>query len=358
MPPRRSAVRYTWFADREAYMLQWRDPITNRVRSKSAKTDSETVAAKLAKELEQELAAGRTPRDATWADARTRYEAEHVANLSRGHKAKVAAALGRAERDVGCHRCSAIPLADWRAYVSGMSDIAPATAAGHVRVLRHFFKWLDAVGWLDRVPVVPMPKFSGEARGRPLSRDEVPIFRDAFAKECPEHTDAWLRLFDGLRLSGLRLSEALSLSWEPRAANRVEWHDGAAFLRIQVQKSARRELCPTIPAFEKLLKQTAVWDRKGYVFLPWLKRSANTKCYLSRKFSRAGAAAGIETAPGVTATAHDLRRTFAMHVLEIPGINTAEAQRLTRHKEVTVLLKYYAVADGAALSKKLRAKRK
>ena len=71
----------------------------------------------------------------------------------------------------------------------------------------------------------------------------------AVAKIRPLDAPAWARLLRGLWLSGLRLGEAVALSWEPDAPFHADLAGRRPAFRIfgEAQKSGRDEILPMTP---------------------------------------------------------------------------------------------------------------
>lgn len=177
------------------------------------------------------------------------------------------------------------------------------------------------------VPKVKMPKKAkaGKMKGRPITLEEFErMLAKAPAVVGLEAAPSWQRFLTGLWLSGLRIAEAVRLSWDEDAAVSVCLDNGAPCFRFRAggQKSGWVELVPMAPDFAQMLLAVPVADRHGRVFR--LEAHSGSKSamgvdWVSRTVSRIGEAAGVvverSTRKGEPhtkfASAHDLRRAFS-----------------------------------------------
>ena len=158
------------------------------------------------------------------------------------------------------------------------------------------------------------------------------------------HVALWCRFLDGLWWSGLRLSEALALSWdssEPIAVIMQPGYHPALRFQLGSQKAKRAELVPMAPEFAELLEATPEAERHGRVFC--IPLSVNQA---GRIVSAIGRKAGVvvDEDTGKPATAHDYRRAFGTRWSK--RIMPAVLKRLMRHKDINTTLKYYVDQDA------------
>jgi len=157
------------------------------------------------------------------------------------------------------------------------------------------------------------------------------------------------RLMQGLWISGLRLGEALALTWDdPQRpmlgdvdARRPVLHMPAAFDKGRVDR-----LLPLTPDFVALLRETPLPSRSGLVF-PVTGPAGNpirSADAVGRRISAAGKLAGIVTKDGRHATAHDLRRSFASRWA--PRLSPAVLREIMRHADIKTTLSYYALESA------------
>ncbi len=92
------------------------------------------------------------------------------------------------------------------------------TIATHLRHLKAALNWAVRRGYLRAMPAIEMPKrakgVSQTMRGRPITGEELDRMIAKVPAVRKREPQKWRRLLRGLNLSGLRLSEALALSWD------------------------------------------------------------------------------------------------------------------------------------------------
>jgi integrase len=163
----------------------------------------------------------------------------------------------------------------------------------------------------------------------------------------------WGRLLTGLWLSGLRLGEALALSWDDDAAVAVHLAGKYPKLRIwaEAEKAHTDRLLPITPDFAQFLLATPEADRRGLVFgicgrggLPMDVKAAG------RVVSAIGKAAGVVVSKeaGKYASAHDLRRAFGTRWAK--RVMPATLQKLMRHAAIETTLTHYVELNADDVS--------
>lgn len=85
-------------------------------------------------------------------------------------------------------------------------------------------------------------------------------------KARPHDADQWERYITGLWLSGLRRSEALTLSWDQDEAFCVNLADVVFTIRSDGQKSGKAETCPMAFDFADWLRTIPEAESSGRVF--------------------------------------------------------------------------------------------
>jgi integrase len=186
----------------------------------------------------------------------------------------------------------------------------------------------------------------------------------AIAKIRPHDTGAWERLIVGLWLSGLRLGEAIALSWDDDAPLAVDLSGKYPALQIarRAQKSRKAERWPLPPDFAEWLLQTPQDDRHGRVFKLFSLRDHQplALCKVGKVISRTGEAAHIvvakdpDTGEVKYASAHDLRRSFGTRWAR--KVMPATLQRLMRHASINTTMKYYVQIGADDVAAELWAK--
>jgi integrase len=213
------------FKDRPNLYMRYRDPISGRSESKSTGTRNRRQAEKVAAKWEADLREGRYTRSTKirWADFRERYTDEKLVGLADTTGASADAAFNHIERIIGPRQLADVTSNVMSRFQSELrrKALSAATIAGILRHLMAALNWAVDKGLLAKAPKVDRPrrglKRGRVMRGRPVTDEEfdriilaVPLVR----KKEPEK---WARFLRGLWLSGLRLGEALILSWDEDA---------------------------------------------------------------------------------------------------------------------------------------------
>ena len=173
-----------------------------------------------------------------------------------------------------------------------------------------------------------------------------------------EHEVQWQFFLWGLFLSGLRLVEAVKLSWDyDEEAISLDLEGKYPMFRIpgDTDKSRRQRLLPASPEFIELLQKTVPEeDRHGRVFNPsvagqWEEEPNDGT--VGEKISAIGKAAGVKVTAHKYASAHDLRRSFAVHWSR--RVDIEELQLMMRHSDIDTTREYYAPIDPEDVAAKL-----
>lgn len=170
-----------------------------------------------------------------------------------------------------------------------------------------------------------------------------------------EAVESWRFFLRGLWESGLRLSEALSLSWDDESRSRVDLsipQREKLIILGQYEKGRKNRVWPIPPGFVLLLNEVPVERRTGPVFAFAGPRGGLTD---DKAVSRMGAKV-FETASVLAtngehskrATLHDLRRTFALRMKRIVR-SPLDLQRLMRHEDINTTKDYYVGDDDEHL---------
>jgi integrase len=365
-------VRVVEFSDRCCYQLQWTCPNTGRKKTKSSgieritgKKKERDAAAGEASKWAEKLAAGDVPQNPrmTWEQFRERFEREVLPRHSDESQKKHDTAFKLVEEMMKPKRLADITTTTVSAWLADMQTTrSPETAGLYGRILRAALNWAKAMGLIQKAPTFRIPrKQAGEtmAKGRAIVGEEHDRIKAALAKIVPASRVAdWERFLDALWWSGLRLGEAMSLSWEPTAAVTaivIEGRRPVVRFKAKGQKARRDEIWPCPPEFAAMLEQVPADERTGYVFR---LRTKTTEIRISldkagRTIAQAGKAAGVITGDTVddSATAHAYRRSFGTRWAK--RVMPAVLKRLMRHREIGTTMKYYVDADAAQIADEL-----
>jgi integrase len=160
--------------------------------------------------------------------------------------------------------------------------------------LKAALRWAHKLGLLVEVPKFDLPrraKKSGKAspmKGHPITAEELErmlarvrevVVDDAHSEEEPtarqlaeqeRRIESWQHLLRGLWLSGLRLGEALNLTWDDDRKLSVDLSGEFPMMRIrsELEKANEDRLLPITPDFADFLLATPEDERTGPVFNP------------------------------------------------------------------------------------------
>jgi len=387
-------VKVTRFGDRKYLLAYYDDPITGRRISKSTKQTSQKEAEKFAAKWEAELQEGRyKPKsNVTWDEFREQFLA-HLQDSPAATYSAYCSSLNAFEREVSVKKLADVTTLriDYAAKKWREGDDAKSieTVETYLRHLKAALNWAVSNGLLNAAPKINMPKRQrGQKlmKGRPITAEEFERMlgkiedgilacglgkpnekakwriseaalkdkREAQVKIAKQNAPNWERLLCGLWLSGLRIGEALNLSWDDEDKILVDLSGKRPMLRIYAhqQKGGRDTLLPITPDFAEFLLQRHKAERTGPVFPLPGKRGEQIidSAYAGRVISAIGEAAGVvvDKASGKFASAHDLRRAFgfrwAMRVMP------AVLKELMRHADISTTMKYYVGQNAEAMA--------
>ena len=369
------------------FYLRYKCPITGQIFSKSSGTKSENDARKKAGEWQAQLKAGIAARTSTrWEAFRDAYESHKVSGLRPRTQDKALGALNVVQQLMNPDDLRRITPQWMQLLVERLrkSDRAPATVES---ILRHFkaaLNWAHEQSLMLTVPKIPRQnkvRMAKLMKGRPITTEEFERMLAAVETVWPDfkhdRNDANLRrkeqrssikfLLHGLWLSGLRLGEALNLTWD-------QWDDGiwvdmtGEFVKLRIpaeaEKGGQDRLYPVTPDFAELLRLIPATSRTGFVFNPILSRGVCRRTdTVSKAISLIGESAGVkvDAKPSkesggkpkpVWASAHDLRRAFGYRWSRC--VNSMVLRDLMRHASVTTTEKYYVGISADDTSRMLQ----
>ena len=354
------------FGDRAHFQLQWRDPITNRLRTKSTRirrsglARDRKIAERMAGELERKLNAGEAviPSRFLWKDFRARYEAEVVPGLAPRTAEKIASVFDRFEAEINPRRLWDVDEKRLSAFVSklrngegGRAKLAESTIAGHLAHLKAALNWAKLQKLIAHLPGFPrikrakMSKGAKVMRGRPITTEEFERMLGKVEDVVgPVVADRWTFFLQGLWASGLRLTESLELYWDQEDKLHPVLTGKFPMLRIpaDLEKGNKERLLPMAPEFAELLTSVPEVDRTGPVFK--LERADGKPGRpavdrVSKVVSSIGEKAKVRVDVKKTASAHDLRRAFGERWAA--RLMPAQLMELMRHESIDTTLSYY-----------------
>lgn len=351
------------FGDRKYLQLQYTDPISGKKRTRSAKTTNRREAERAAARWEAEILAGKAPASGKmlWTAFRERYESEVVSGFALETAKKIATGLDLVESILNPTRIGEITSESLSRWIVEMKKEKPsgksrsiATVAIYCRHLKAALNWAAEMNFIGMAPKMRIPETDSDSKlmkGRPIVLEEHERIREAATKifEQP-YVARWQRFLDGLWWSGLRISEAVKLSWDAASDVSVFMQPGyrpAIRFTAKGQKSKRSELVPCAPEFAEMLESTTRSERTGFVFnlatREWCQRPVII--HVGRMIAQCGAKAAVlvDEDTGKFASAHDYRRAFGTRWSK--RVMPAVLKRIMRHKDIATTLRYYVDSD-------------
>jgi integrase len=225
---------------------------------------------------------------------------------------------------------------------------SPFTVQSHMETLKAAFNWAHKMGWLPTPCKFEMLSVDNDdgAKGRPLTEIEFKRVLKACGRVCPSDSATWRFLLKGMWESGLRISEAMVVSWDDDyQIMPLRVRSGGYLLRIpaRLQKNRKTQEIPTTPQFGALIDEVPNESRSGWVFNPSPRRGSGrlTADQVERIISELGKEAEVfVTAEGKPASAHDLRRSFGQRMADA-GLPPRDLQAIIRHASLATTEKYY-----------------
>lgn len=328
-----------------ALTLYYIDPDSGKEVTKSAGTNDKGEAERAASRWEEQLVLFRGKDGSGWDYFRRRFEDEHLAAKGTRTRQAYSVALNAFRRLIKVDRASEITAGTFSQFQAALiaekqSLTTVQTYMGH---LRSALNWASYVGIIRQAPKIRIPR-SGKRKwmkGRPLKESEHKKMLKA-AVIMGSDAAEWRRLLELLWLSGLRLEEAVSLSWDSPPVQ--IFLDLGTYPQIifhaDGQKSKEDEACPIPPDFATWLERTKRPWRRGLVINLIGKQGRMHHEFIGREITRIGEAAGITVnAKSKWASAHDYRRSFGTRWAA--KVRPMTLQKMMRHKEFTTTLKYY-----------------
>ena len=358
---------------RATYQLRWKDPITQRTRTKAttvqrAGARARKVAERLAGELEAQLMAGAggIPTRLRWEEFRERYEKEVVPGLAKRTAEKVATVFDRLEEDISPVRLWDLTEARLSAFAAGLraAGLKENTLAGYLAHLKAALGWAVRQKLLPARPAFPKihraKKYNGRPmKGRPITAEEFERMLETVpAVVGEEAAPEWRRYLRGLWVSGLRLTESMDLWWDrPDRLYPVFPKGGRPMLHVpgELEKGNADRLLPIAPEFALFLQETPEDQRTGPVFKLSGRRRGRPERPQPHRVSEIVSEIGEKAKVKVYvdpkdpervkyASAHDLRRAFGERWAA--RLMPAQLMELMRHESIETTLRFYVGTDA------------
>jgi integrase len=334
--------------DREHLLLYYVNPDTGREVCRSAGTADRREAERAAALWEQELLAHRGRDGTQWEHFRRRFEDEHLAALPVKTRKSYATALNAFRKRIKVDLVSSIDAGTVSVFQAELlgEGYPVSTIRTYLTHLRAALNWAKRIGLLRHAPQVTLPKAGKRrmARGRPITEAE---YKAMWKLAAPPEK----RLLDLLWLSGLRLEEAMRLSWDTPplyVSLDAKPHPQLVYM-IEGHKARRDDATPIPPDFYDWLRKTPAKHRRGLV-----APVAGTLSMVSTRISEIGQEAGIEVnetgrrgraAPHKFASAQDFRRAFGTRWAS--RVRPLTLKAMMRHESLETTMRFYIGLTGA-----------
>lgn len=365
-------VKVTKHGNRKFFVMYYDCPETGKRFSKSTKQtrrrDAEKAAGKWQEQLEQGTYQPRSK--LSWQAFVIRFENERMPALAPKTQAAIDSALNHVREllapsaDTGKLRLHAVDAQALSRLQAKLREtgIRETSIACHLRHVRVVLSWGAKMKFIREVPAIDMPKVPKGARhmkGAPITEAEFRLMLAAVPSVRPDDAEFWRSLLWGLWYSGLRLGEAMALSWDRNDSLSVDFTGKRPRLRIyaEAQKSRKDQYLPIAPDFANWLAETDEFQRFGKVFaVPVEDGKPYSLDRVSKVLTAIGKAAGVKVAEETGrkvkyASAHDLRRSFGNRWAR--KVAPALLQKLMRHAEISTTMRYYVDLDSDSIADEL-----
>jgi integrase len=376
-----------WVMDygRGRYILQWKDPVTGKRRSKTTEFSNYREALVAAAEHEKILNS-RIPKKDGSADFDffvDLYRDKHLKSL-RETSLRRAIGVLNVFGDTMRPKCLADITTSFLTDYADKLRHSPAkrskpkkkpgpstplrlnsesNIALHLRTIRAALAWAKEHGYIAEIPAIPKIARAkrSKSKGRPLTWSELAkMLRATHLEVGKSRAKSWRRFIFGLRLSGLRLDEALELTWckDDGHGSRL-WVDLShefplLGIEAESEKGKTDRLLPLVPEFGVWLMKVPPSERTGFVFNLDKHRNDGIREMrsVSKVISNIGKRSGvIVNASGKFASAHDMRRSFGLQHAQ--KMFPADLMLLMRHESIETTMTYYAVQEATGFAKRL-----
>lgn len=356
------------------WYLRWIKP-NGKPKQVSAGTRIRRDANRIASETEERLIAQNARRASDWEPFAQEYRDHHLASKSADMKKQFTTSENRflafAEDYLESDRLSLEEIDEeliqefTQRLVS--EKLSPSSINNYLAGIRGFVRWCNKN---RRVPTV-VPNFElifipkqDRSRGRPLLESEIQRLCDAAEQRIGHpYFESWTHFIWGVRFSGLRLEEAITLTWDDTSTICVsDLGSETPMLCFPVQKGNRSlAMHPILPEFCDFLRRTPYAKRTGHVFniLTKTGKLSRSKATIGREIQRIGERAEIvvkidNNGKKHFATAHDLRRSFANSGAAL--LDRESLMSATRHASTDCLETFYLKSDAQKESLKIQGK--
>jgi integrase len=240
------------------------------------------------------------------------------------------------------------------------------TSAGALATLHSIVRHARRHGW---IAVDPVERLERDERPRPARRRQRVLGREEIGRLLRACSPRDRLMIATALYTGLRISELLGLTWEDIDLDRGVIHVRAQLSRAHRDAPPRRVPTKTqasvrdIPLVSQLADLIADHRRRtpfaagpDWVFVTANGTPHGHRNVTRRGLQRAARIAGIDDGSGPALRYHDLRHTFASHLILDLGLDVAQTSRILGHASATITLNVYThLFDDARHAREIRA---
>jgi integrase len=250
---------------------------------------------------------------------------------------------------LGRRRIATVTVDDIADLIRGLvaQGRAPRTITGALATLGSILRYALRRGYITDNP---LPRLEAGERPRPVPSPQRALGQEEIARLLAACAPRYRLLIVTALYTGMRISELLALTWRD-----VNFAAGVIHVRAQLSRAQRdvpaERVAPKtaaairdIPLVDQLAsllhehqRATAFAQPGDYVFATGNGTPLGHRNVESRALQRAAAIAGIVPAPRF----HDLRHTFASHLIIDLRLDVAQVSRILGHASVTTTLNIY-----------------
>jgi integrase len=225
------------------------------------------------------------------------------------------------------------------------------TAAEALATLHSIVRFAVRNGWIADNPVA---KLEADERPHPTGRRQRVLGRDEISRLLAACLPRYRPLLATALYSGLRISELLGLVWDDVdlvagvihvRAQLSRAHRGAPARRVAPKTPAAIRDVPLVPQLAEMLREhrrRSPFDAgSDWMFGTGRGTPIGHRNVERRALQRAATRAGLDGGEWPPLRFHDLRHTFASHLILDLRLDPAQVSRILGHARVTITLDVY-----------------
>jgi integrase len=225
------------------------------------------------------------------------------------------------------------------------------TSASALATLQSVMRFARRCGWIVADPVEPLEH---DERPRPVRRRQRVLGRAEIERLLGACAPRDRLMLATVLYTGLRISEMLALVWDD-----VDFSAGVIHVRAQLSRAHRgapaQRVAPKTPASVRAVPLVAQLARllgahrqrtrfargDDWVFATARGTPYGHRNVSARALGRAAQLAGLNDDGWPPLRFHDLRHTFASHLIIDLGLDVAQVSRILGHARITITLDIY-----------------